>query len=277
MLQRFRDRFGTAGLIVAVVALVAALAGTAIAAGALTPTQKKEVKKIAKKYAGKQGPTGPLGPQGAPGAAGANGTNGVDGANGADGEDGTNGTNGKSVTVGTATSEECSDGGTTVQVEGNAASKKAICNGAEGATGPAGPTETTLPPGKTITGNWSFGSSINVFGAFATINFPLKVSPAPKVRWMAEGAAPTEKCPGAVNNPKAAPGNVCIYVSEIKNSDDGKGIPNGLTEGASGSAYGPDFTAGLGFEVQLKVPTEEAYGFGSWAVTACPASEPTCS
>ena len=46
MLHRFRDRFGTAGLAIAIVALVAALAGTAVAAsGALTGKQKKKIRK----------------------------------------------------------------------------------------------------------------------------------------------------------------------------------------------------------------------------------------
>ncbi|HXR30999.1 MAG TPA: hypothetical protein VN752_07660 [Solirubrobacterales bacterium] len=90
---RFKDRFGTAGLIVAIVALIAALAGTAIAAGgALTGKQKKEVTKIAKKYAGQsgapgaQGPAGPKGDPGTKGDTGATGPEGPQGDPGAPGE-----------------------------------------------------------------------------------------------------------------------------------------------------------------------------------------------
>jgi Collagen triple helix repeat (20 copies) len=94
MYRRFHDRFGTAGLVVAVVALILALAGTALAAAGLTAKQKKEVKKIAKKYAGQPGApgaTGPVGPKGDTGAKGEQGIQGKpgeDGADGADGEDG---------------------------------------------------------------------------------------------------------------------------------------------------------------------------------------------
>ena len=43
MFAKLHNRFGTAGLVVAVVALIAALAGTAIAAGGLNAKQKKEL------------------------------------------------------------------------------------------------------------------------------------------------------------------------------------------------------------------------------------------
>jgi hypothetical protein len=76
-----RERFGAAGLVIAILALVAALAGGAYAAsgGGLSSKQKKEVEKIAKKFAGKPG---------APGTNGANGTNGAPGAPGPQGPKG---------------------------------------------------------------------------------------------------------------------------------------------------------------------------------------------
>jgi hypothetical protein len=84
MISSMRERFGTAGLIVAIFALVVALSGGAYAAsgGGLTGKQKKEVEKIAKKFAGKPGP------------AGANGTNGANGANGTNGAAGPQGPKG---------------------------------------------------------------------------------------------------------------------------------------------------------------------------------------
>jgi hypothetical protein len=119
MYRRFHDRFGTAGLVVAVVALVVALAGTAFAAAGLNSKQKKEVTKIAKKYAGKPGAPGATGPAG---PAGTNGTNGKDGAPGPQGEQGPQGP-----------------------------------QGIQGPSGTTGFTE-TLPPGKTETGT-IFGKS----------------------------------------------------------------------------------------------------------------------
>jgi hypothetical protein len=64
--------------------------------------------------------------------------------NGKIGEDGEDG---KNIVVGTATSGECPEGGITVEVEGEPSTKKAICNGEEGATGPTGPTGAEGEPG----------------------------------------------------------------------------------------------------------------------------------
>ncbi len=86
MLKRIREKFGTAGLIVAIVALVVAVAGTAYAATKLNGTQKKEVEKIAKKFAGKDGATGAQGPAGAAGAKGDKGNAGDKGPGGSPGE-----------------------------------------------------------------------------------------------------------------------------------------------------------------------------------------------
>jgi hypothetical protein len=161
MPRRFHDRFGTAGVIVAVIALVAALGGTALAAsGALSGKQKKEVEKIAKKFAGKPGAVGPAGPAG---SAGGKGDTGAAGANGKDGTNGTNGSNGapgKNVALTAITTAGLEGncvgvGGTKVEVEGNAASKKFVCNGSPWTAGG------TLPPGETETGVWG--------GAFAPL------------------------------------------------------------------------------------------------------------
>jgi hypothetical protein len=148
MYRRLHERFGTAGIVVAVIALVAALGGTALAAsGTLTGKQKKEVEKIAKKYAGKPG---------APGAAGANGTNGAngkDGAPGSPGSAGSPGKDGKSVALSNSAGF-CGAGGISVEVEGTPASKKEICNGEPGEEGSPWTDGGTLPPGATETGSW---------------------------------------------------------------------------------------------------------------------------
>jgi hypothetical protein len=108
MYQRFHDRFGTAGVVIAVIALVAALGGTAVAAGGLTKAQEKQVTKIAKKYAGKpgaagkDGAAGPAGPAGPGGGKGDAGGKGATGAKGPTGGAGVAGTNGKTVLSGAA-------------------------------------------------------------------------------------------------------------------------------------------------------------------------------
>jgi len=90
--RRFRDRFGTAGLVLGMIALVLALVTGAYAAGGgLTGKQKKEVKKIAQQYAGKpgaNGATGPAGPQGPKGERGAQGDPGPAGDQGPKGDTG---------------------------------------------------------------------------------------------------------------------------------------------------------------------------------------------
>jgi hypothetical protein len=97
MFHRFHQRFGTAGLLIAVIALIAALGGTALAAsGALTSKQKKEVKAIAKSFQG----TGPAGAQGNPGAPGAAGKEGSQGKQGEPGKEGKEGKEGSPWTAG---------------------------------------------------------------------------------------------------------------------------------------------------------------------------------
>jgi hypothetical protein len=195
MLQRFRQRFGTAGLIVAALALVLALGGTALAAsGALSGKQKKEVEKIAKKFAGKPGAPGAQGPPGANGKDGANGEKGAKGDQGIQGIPGQDGQPGESP-VGLAftgaeetppNEGECNGaGGVEYEVESTEESH-IVCNGADGSPWTAAG---TLPPGATETGYWSFSAppekikvdvegtttEIKIWssGIYAPISFPI--------------------------------------------------------------------------------------------------------
>lgn len=268
-IRAIREPFGTAGLIVACVALIAALAGGAYAASnGLTSQQKKEVKKIAKSFQG----TGPQGAAGAPGAAGANGKDGAAGANGKDGTSGangvsptgtafsgnangcqeggvkftganttvacngvkgTNGTNGKSVEVGSPTEAECADGGATVQVAGEPASKKAVCNGANGFT-------EALPEGRTEIGGFVVDAPFIPSSGFQEIltgiYFPVPLANAlesnkthviaknPETNEFEEYKGndpetlqpvfvPSTVCLGTLTAPTAPSGNLCVYVA----------------------------------------------------------------
>jgi hypothetical protein len=172
MLQRFRQRFGTAGLVVAILALVAALGGTALAAsGALTGKQKKEVKKIAKKFAGKPGAPGAAGPAGPQGPAGPAGAAGKDGAAGPEGPEGPEGAKGATGPTGVG-----SKGAT--GPEGPAGA-----TGATGATGPeggGGGFPTVLPEGESEIGTWSvtIPPMSAFYEAYTSISFPIPVSEA---------------------------------------------------------------------------------------------------
>ena len=228
MLKRMHNKLGTAGLLVAVVALVAAVAGTAFAAGGLTKKQEKQVVKIAKKYAGKKGAKGD------PGPAGAQGPKGDQGAKGDAGPKGDQG-----------------------------------LKGDEGERGPAGPTETELPPGKTLTGFWDFQSNLQEH-AFVSISFPLRYPDAsetnPVFHWIGVGESSTTECPGNAQNPKAAPGNLCMYGQNI--TDMFRNFPE---------AVAPFVNTALGWRVEFASNEDsKGYGYGSWAVTAkCPVDPET--
>jgi hypothetical protein len=256
MLQRLRNRVGTAGLIVAIVALVAALAGGAYAAsGALTGKQKKEVEKIAKKYAGKQGPAGPQGPQGSKGDAGNAGQAGAAGASG------------KSITVtpiAVGTPGLCeSSGGASVKQEG-AGSGTAVCNGEEGPEGPKGEPWAVggLPKGATETGAWSFNGTSSLPGVNVPISFPvpLKASLAASAVHFV-GPTGGGVCTGNAANPTAPEGALCVYENR----------KSGASFGAEGGVYELSWEAlgasKQGAYIYFETVAVEAYGFGSWAVT----------
>jgi hypothetical protein len=243
MFSRIHNKLGTAGLIVAVVALVAAVAGTAFAAVGLNPQQKKEVKKIAKKFAGKPGPVGPVGPTGPVGPKGETGGAGAAGKNG------------ESVKLSEATG--CTSGGTKLTV---GSESKEVCNGEDGesVTGD----RTTLGPGETATGNWSFYNK-DILGAFVTISFPLRLPSAPDFNWIAaDGSGDTTACPGSPSEPLAEPGEFCMYAeSVVAAGADADHHPVGL------GSYSPDRTSGLTVEFGIE-SGQEGYGWGTWAVTA---------
>lgn len=262
MLRRFRDRFGTAGLVVAVIALVAALGGTALAAkGALTGKQKKEVEKIAKKFAGAPGAAGPAGPAGPVGPAGPKGDTGPKGDAGAAGPAGPAG--------------KAGDPGDP---------------GEPGDTGPQGPKgdpgepwtpNGTLPPKASETGTYLIssetGTGVFLGYALTSISFPIPLAQPigeANVIWVTTTTIPNscknpdhpgEAGPG---NPEAAPGFLCIYtgVSVNMNKEPGVGL---LTLNADQQRSG--ITIAALPEEEEAAPTPQSYTEGTWAVTA-PAS-----
>lgn len=255
MFSRFRERFGTAGVVIAVIALVAALGGTAIAAGGLTGKQKKEVTKIAKKYAGQDGATGATGPAG---LAGTNGTNGKDGANGTNGTNGSNGVSAEGVAFGPTeepVGNPCAGLG---GVEVNSASPEPtyVCNGAEGSPWTAGG---TLPSGATEIGSWAASAA-----GLVSLSFPIRLAaslPESQVKKIAEGGTPPEQCDdgaGAASsaaNPEADPGFLCVFV----------------TFGPTPTLiFKPGTVFGSGAGPSGAIAEVSGAGWGSFAVTAAP-------
>ena len=255
MFNRIHQKLGTAGFIISIVALVAALGGGAYAAsGGLSGKQKKEVETIAKKFAGKPGAPGTTGPAGTNGG---KGDTGAAGTNGTAGTAGTPGTNGKSVVIGNATTQNCSSGGKTVEVEGSG-TKSNICNGLTGFT-------ETLPSEKTETGSWIIGVTPENTNLPVTtsLSFPIPLSAgldASHVKYVKKAeTAPAGCTGGTAAAPTAEPGFLCVYAgqelfltfSAIQN-------PGAATETNGAAATG----AILRFAGE-----EEATAWGTWAVT----------
>jgi hypothetical protein len=187
VISRIHSKLGTAGFIISIVALVAALGGGAYAAsGGLNGKQKKEVEKIAKKYAGKPGATGPAGPAGSAGGKGDNGAPGAAGKDGAEGKVGPTGPQGPQG-----------------------------AQGVQGVQGPAGMLPSgaiALQPGQTETGIWNATPAVG--GSTTLITYPLQLAAEPEVVIVREGdTAPTECAGGTAAEPKAEPGNLCVYVT----------------------------------------------------------------
>ncbi len=297
MYRRFHQRFGTAGLLVAITALVLAIGGTALAAsGALTGKQKKEVEKIAKKYAGQPGAPGPAGPAGSNGTPGKDGTNGTNGSNGATGAAGTSAT---TVSF-SGNAHGCTEGGIEVK---SASAATFVCNGPEGevgedgapgvpgAQGPQGEPwapNSSLPPGAIETGSWAFSASSETNPAIVPISFPVSFPfnlAAAHVHFQTEAnfedfdeSGPSEVgCLGSLLNPGGTasgattpnpPGELCVYTEGLENSEF-KGIFKLSPEFKGATKAG----ATMDFEVS-ETGTGLDHSRGSWAVTGCTKGAP---
>jgi Collagen triple helix repeat (20 copies) len=260
---------------IALIALVFALAGGAFAAngGGGSPgnttksgTSARALAMISKaKAKGKTGPrgpagpagkTGPAGPAGAPGPAGPQGPQGPQGTPGANGQNGTPGSpgaNGESVTSKTVPtgSVKCSGlGGVEYTVSGKTT---LVCNGQTGFT-------ETLPKGSTETGVWAATGP----EAQAPISFPIPLSGAldgNHVHSVVEGSK-TAECPGTVEKPAAAEGNLCVYqIETVTIKEIGIILNPALAFGSGAAASGADLITGLAVS-----PAETVHG--TFAVTA---------
>ena len=232
MLSSVRRRFTYAN-VVATFALVFAMSGGALAASKYLITSAKQIKpSVVASLKGKAGPAGAqgaAGPQGPTGAAGAKGENGAAGATGMNGEPGkegppgTNGKSGKNVVVGEFTGKEgnCGEGGSSFEQEGSG-TKRYTCNGSPWTVGGH------LPAGKSETGTWIFHGAIDIENEEdVSISFPIPLA-APlsgeecpegadcQVHFIRPGETPPAGCAGgSVEDPKASPGNLCVYAQEL--------------------------------------------------------------
>ena len=130
--------------------------------------------------------------------------------------------------------------------------------GGRGIQGPPGPFVATLPSGKTLTGDYRTTSEGGVFVA-DTQSFAFPLASKPSVHFVGIGATPPAQCPGTASNPKAAPGNLCVYATEGSISATAVNIFNPETN------EGPDASP-RGFSIADA--DSDTFSTGSWAVTA---------
>ncbi len=130
--------------------------------------------------------------------------------------------------------------------------------GTNGTDGAPGPFPATLPSGKTLTGTYAGLDRNTGTGGFARIyapiSFPFPLASPPTVRLVVNGTT-TPECQGTIADPKAAPGNVCIYRS---------------SESSTPTTDAPDLNGRSG-KTGLFLSTTgapDAFAYGSWAVTA---------
>ncbi|HEX5592066.1 MAG TPA: hypothetical protein VFX35_01820 [Solirubrobacterales bacterium] len=134
--------------------------------------------------------------------------------------------------------------------------------GEKGEKGDTGPTDTKLPPGKSVKGFWVLETNNGIGIALLAVNFPLRVEPTPTFEYVAPSEGPTDKCPGSADEPEAKRGYFCLYAK----------VNNGaLAVGPSQKLL--DSFGWLG-QWGVKEGASEVLAYGSWAAAArCPLDE----
>ena len=257
MFSAIRKRV-TPATVIATLALVMAMTGGAYAAGKYMITSTRQISpKVLKSLIGKTGPAGKNGVPGATGPAGATGAAGPQGPAGATGPRGPAGTSGEKG----ATGEKGEKG----------------AKGANGTNGAIHPGE-TLPSGASETGVWADSAAVGTQQP-AQISFPIPLAeplawgeglpgePENQVHYINQlgnevPSVGTElsshpACPGTVEKPEAAPGNLCIYSHFAS--------PTGQNENIANPAGGSTFGLGASTTGAL---LEAAEARGTWAVTS---------
>lgn len=197
--------------------------------------------KLARNAAGTPGPQGPAGPKGDKGDEGDKGDTGPQGIQGPPGEPGEPGDEGSPWTMGG-----------------------------------------TLPSGAMLTGTWGErGTYANLAEVAAPFSFPVPLSestvdwinqdsgflePGPHQHVLTVGEGETAECPGTVEAPEAAPGELCIYAGQETGAGLGPAFPVPISGPAAGFISGVS-SAG-GFVLVSKDEEGVADIRGTFALTA---------
>ena len=135
--------------------------------------------------------------------------------------------------------------------------------GAQGAQGPPGPFVANLPSGQTLRGNYAgraFGKAGQNMQIPITFAFPL--ASAPTTHYIVFGEAAPSECPGTAAEPKATPGNLCVYESEAAINATAIRVFDPIGGGNNeANRFGAGVAAAAVAEGDFRVR-------GSWAVTA---------
>ncbi len=252
MFSRIRKHFTYANIILTI-ALVFAMTGGAYAAGKYLITSTKQIKpSVLTSLKGKAGAKGANGATGATGAAGPAGPAGPTGANGPTGPAGPTGLTGATGAAGPT--------------------------GAAGTEGSPWTAGGTLPAEKTETGAWGFSTQTPLTTLITSVSFPIPLGEelaATAVHYVGPGETVTD-CPGNVQEPKAAPGNLCVYQGAVYSLT----LLTGETAKVEifpptvsvGQFFGDEHTGagktGASVNFEPDSSTEPVVGWGSWAVTA---------
>jgi hypothetical protein len=279
----FRRHLSYANVVATLALFLAMSGGAAYAASRYLITSTRQIKpSVLASLQGRAGPAGLAGVAGSRGVAGAAGPQGPAGANGADG------VNGSGLTGSEFKGHKgsCKEGG----VEFTAASGITYaCDGLEGEEGTPGKNGKegspwtaggTLPSGSSETGVWFLHDKVpagEFFGSDAVaISFPIPLAKgigASGVEYVGSGGN-GGSCPGTVEEPKAGPGDLCVYQGAIEEEpaetetliiSRGGIVPPG---GTLGTVTGTG-TSGAVAHVYYEGPNEGPIAMqGSWAVTA---------
>jgi collagen triple helix repeat protein len=142
--------------------------------------------------------------------------------------------------------------------------------GEQGATGPVGPQgdsfESGLTSGKTLRGVYEIADtaaakSVQDQTTAISETYAAALPAVPQLHLIADGATPPAVCSGSVADPKAAPGNLCVYESRnhanLAEDPDVFVDPINQAEGT------------LGFGIEITANSAGLYdSAGTWAVTA---------
>lgn len=239
MLRKIRKRFTYTNLAVTL-ALLFTMSGGAYAAGRYVITSTKQISpKVLKSLQGKTGAAGAAGASGAAGQQGPAGAAGTKGEPGAQGSQGAQGPQG--------------------------------VQGAQGAPGTTGFTA-TLPAKATETGVWSlFGLASGAQVVPISFAIPLHESLGPTDVHYVEEQGNSSTCPGNAEEPKALPGNLCVYEVFTGNIDEPL-VTTAIAPAARGGAtivkVTEHFGASTSGALLLFQGENSAEGYGTWAVTA---------